>query len=391
MVMVALLVACKGKSKSSRGTIEFMAQVRATSRIADLPQRALYVTNNGNDTLSIIDVDGSRVITKALGRDGSTHQAPHHLGFARHGARLLVPFAYPDNLPVSVPTGHREHGRSEHLGQLALLSADTLDILGLLPLEENPGEIAITPDGTRALVTHFDMQRALREAAAGSVPSKLYASLLIFSVEPFARIAARPICVAPHGMAIADAGKIAIVACYGSDELAVVDLTTNALSTQRIPIGGSAPVLGVPRYGPYSVTLNPTGDLALVAELEGNEVRRFDVNHRTFVDNEPLAQGARAMMPCFASDTRAIVPLQSPDGVARLNPKTWVTEKRQQFGSECVKPHVAACSKSGRVYLACEGDHVATGHVVELDPELLTIKRTWTVGVYPDGLALRDD
>jgi hypothetical protein len=43
------------------------------------------------------------------------------------------------------------------------------------------------------------------------------------------------------------------------------------------------------------------------------------------------------------------------------------------------------------VYIVCEGDHAGPGKVIEVDPGTLEVVRSWTVGVYPDGIAFGDD
>ena len=63
----------------------------------------------------------------------------------------------------------------------------------------------------------------------------------------------------------------------------------------------------------------------------------------------------------------------------------------QHARSEADLPHVVKVTKEGRVFLVCEGDHVAPGSVVELDRESLAVKMRWHVGVYPDGIAFPDD
>jgi hypothetical protein len=67
-------------------------------------------------------------------------------------------------------------------------------------------------------------------------------------------------------------------------------------------------------------------------------------------------------------------------------------EKRVTYTQEeCKSPHVARMAKDGRVYLVCEGDHVAKGTVLEIDPKTLETKHRWTVGVFPDGIAFGDE
>jgi sugar lactone lactonase YvrE len=90
------------------------------------------------------------------------------------------------------------------------------------------------------------------------------------------------------------------------------------------------------------------------------------------------------MMPDFTADGIALVPLQSPDGLARIDTRA---PSRVAYGDECKKPHVVRVAPDGRAYVVCEGDHVAPGAVLEVDPVTLATKKRWEVGVYPDGIA----
>lgn len=355
-----------------------------------VPTHPIYVTNNGSDTLSILDRDGTRVETVSLDIEHGVHEAPHHLALdeAHHSLFVALAFPAPPKRFGAASTKHNGHGSATEPGRLAKLDLATFSVQRAYEVDENPGDVVRTPDGTKVLVSHFDMQRALREAMAGSVPSKLFASLQVYRTEPFEKIGERRLCVAPHGMTVTADSQTAVVACYGSDEIALVDLRDAELPASRFPIAGSAPVLGVPRYGPYSVTLAPNGHDVLVAELEGSEVRLFDLAARKFDSRPPLPTGGRAMMPCFQREDRAFVPIQSPDAIARVDTKQFVLEKREPLGASCTSPHVAACARDGRVYIACEGDHNTPGAVVEIDPESLAIIHRWQVGIYPDGLAI---
>ncbi|MEO8801025.1 MAG: hypothetical protein ABI551_24245, partial [Polyangiaceae bacterium] len=97
--------------------------------------------------------------------------------------------------------------------------------------------------------------------------------------------------------------------------------------------------------------------------------------------------GARAMISAFVDETGAIVPLQAPDGLARVDIATETVTAQVAFTKDqCEAPHAARKSSDGRVFVVCEGDHVKPGAVVEVDPTTLAVKARWVVGVYPDGI-----
>ena len=258
-------------------------------------------------------------------------------------------------------------------------------------VDENPGDVVLTRDRSRVLVTHFDMKRAMDVASAGGATSKMFAALQVWDAATMTLVGSRPLCVAPHGVTTTSDDKTALVACYGSDELAVVDLTSPSLPTARYPLGSSPGAPGLPTYGPYSATLSPDEKTVVVANLEGEDLCLFDREKKQFVSDRTVALGARAFMPAFVDAKTMIVPLQGPDGIVRLDLETGAVTARIGTAETCHAPHVAHVAKDGRVYVVCEGDHVAPGAVVQLDPVSLAIVKRWTVGVYPDAIGFGDD
>jgi DNA-binding beta-propeller fold protein YncE len=225
-------------------------------------------------------------------------------------------------------------------------------------------------------------------AAAGGPPSSLFATLQIWDRATLTKTGSRLLCVAPHGIVTTKDDRTAVVACYGSDELALVDLTSPSLPSARYPLGPTQGVLGAPRYGPYSALLSPDEQRIVVADLEGADVRIFDVATKRFLADKTLTLGSRVMMSDFVSADVVIAPLQSPDGLARLDVTHGAVLRRVALTkTECELPHVVRKAKDGRVYVVCEGDHTSNGAVLEVDPETLETKHRFVVGVYPDGIA----
>jgi hypothetical protein len=286
---------------------------------------------------------------------------------------------------------HAGHGRADRAGALVALDLASLGVVASAETDENPGDVVLTRDRTRVIVTHFDMQRAMREAAAGAVPSKMSATLQVWDARSMRMLASRAVCVAPHGVITTASDALAIVACYGSDEIALVDLTQPSLPVSKVPVGGAPGVLGAPRYGPYGVALSPDEALVAVADLESGDLRVLDVASRAMIASKTLVLGGRAMIPEFVGATSVLVPLQGPDGLVRVNLASATVEKRAEYtGDACRNPHAVKRARDGRVYEVCEGDHTASGALLEVDPVTLATKHRWVVGVYPDGVAFAE-
>lgn len=354
-------------------------------------ERAGYVTNNGSDSITVIDRDSpsGEATTISLDFDPDAREAPHHLAIDPGRKTVFVALAFPP-LPSSKKKKdpHGAHGGSSDLGKLARLDLGNLSVRGTVDVDENPGDVILSHDRSRVLVTHYDMKRAMDVAARGAAsPATMFAQLIVLDAKTLARVGARAVCTAPHGVVTTRDDKTAFVACYGSDELAIVDLGSTGLPTSRIPLGSAQGVPGVPRYGPYSATLSPDEKLVVVADLEGQDVRVFDRAEKRFLPDRVITLSAKAFMPAFIDATTILVPTQAPDGLVRVDlAQGKVTGRGAITKAECALPHVVKVARDARIYLVCEGDHIGAGAVVELDRESLAVKKRWVVGVYPDGI-----
>lgn len=365
----------------------------AGSVVSTPSARAAYVTNNGSDTLSVLDRDGEAVTTVPLDLEPDAREAPHHLAIDASSRSLFVALSFPpDAQPTKKRDPHAGHGSGARLGKLARLDLPGLAGRAIRDVDENPGDVVLTHDGKRVLVTHFDMKRAMDVASRGGAsPATMFASLVVLDATTMAKVGQRAVCVAPHGVVATRDGTTAFVACYGSDELAVVDLGAPSLAVARHPLGAAQGVPGVPRYGPYSATLSPDEKLVVLADLEGQDVRVFDREAKRF-EGATVPLAAKAFMPAFVDDHTLLVPLQAPDGLARVDLAARKVEARVTFAKDrCALPHVVRVARDGRVYLVCEGDHRGPGSVLEIDRATLAEKRRWQVGVFPDGIAFGDD
>ena len=160
-------------------------------------------------------------------------------------------------------------------------------------MDQNSGDVVLTHDNKRVLVTHFDMRRAMQQAKAAAITSKMYARLVVLdrrrsTSSPRARYASR------RGIAVAAKDdSFAAIACYGSDEIAIVELGNPELPTAHVPIAATAGVPGAPRFGPYSIAIAPDQKRAIVADMESADVRIIDLVARQFLADSAIPLGAR--------------------------------------------------------------------------------------------------
>jgi DNA-binding beta-propeller fold protein YncE len=345
------------------------------------------VSNNGDDTLTLVDLSVPEVVGAAgVGLDPVDLDGPHHVALDRARGEVLTVLAYP--VPPVAPGPHAAHGGSQRQGAIQRLALADLSPLGALEVETNPGDIVLSDDGQRLVVSHFDLVRAQEETELEAKRATL-AVVDPRSVGTADAPTLIPTCVAPHGVALSrPSGERAYVACYGEDALAIVDTTDPEAMPELVSLGiGGEP--GRPFYGPYAAVLSPNGDIVAVSSTESRDIRLFDVFQNRFTISIATTVAATPYFVAWSDDGRELfVPLQDPDGVVHLPVNAGSATTRWFSGDECEKPHEVVRSHAGRLFIVCEGDHVAPGKLLELDPATLETLAELYVGVYPDRLAI---
>lgn len=349
------------------------------------------VSNSLSDTLTFLSLPDARVIaTVPVGREPVDIDGPHHLALDRAQGFLVTALSYP---PPAIGSGpHGAHGASDRFGYVQKLALGDLRLLGEVRVDPNPGDVVMSGDGKRVVVTHYDVNRAL----SGKTLDEQRATVMVIDsstlVAPPARSPepkAAKVCVAPHGVALSPDANRAFVACYGEDSLAVVDLGAADLSTTRIVLEGGTSQPGASKLGPYSATLSPDGSTVAVGCLLSKEVKLFDVVSGAFRPGSWPVQGA-ALFGAWSSDGKTfVVPVQTPDALVVFDVATGSLIKQRALAGECEKPHEVTRSLSGtEIYVVCEGNRVTNGAVLVVDAQTLETKARADVGVYPDRLVV---
>lgn len=357
----------------------------------EIPDTGLaLVTNSFSDTLSVLDLaTGEDLGAYPVGRDPVSLDGPHHVVVSPSGDAVFVALSY----PVANTSGpHASHGSSTQAGYAQKLDGKDLHVLGQVRVDNNPGDIVLSADGKRLVVSHFDLQRAIKnpgdiEAARATLAVIDPAEMALTGSPAAVRV---PTCVAPHGVALSQPdGAIAYVACYGEDSLAVVDLE-KAEVVNRVPVADGVSGFGDPQFGPYSAVLSPGGGLLALGNTVSNDVRFYDVTAGKMLPGNTLSTFGSPYFPAWSADEKKLViPLQAPDGISVYDLTTGTEQAHRDFtGDECPLPHVATRLDDDTIALVCEGDHKTAGKVLWLDPETLATVRKADVGVYPDALTI---
>ncbi|WP_437730304.1 YncE family protein [Sorangium sp. So ce1335] len=350
------------------------------------------VSDSRSDTLSLISLaTGERFGVHPVGRDPVTIDGPHHVAVDPSQRALYVALSYPDLIGAVGP--HASHGGSSVAGYVQKLALDDLRPLGQVRVEPNPGDIVISEDGSRLVVSHFDLQRAIKNP--GDVDAARSSIAVIDPEEVLPSGSAAPVhipvCITAHGIALSRPdGARAYVACYGEDVLAIVDLTDPAAEVKRVPVGPS-PAMFEPSYGPYAAAMSPDGKTIAVSNVRSKDVRFFDVESGAFrePDSDAILFGSPYFVAWSPDSSRIYVPMQAPDAIQVIDVAAGSTALAyRDLTAVCDRPHIADFDGAGALFVVCEGDQIATpGRVLRLDPETLETLSDTEVGLYPDAFA----
>ena len=347
------------------------------------------ITDSLSDTLSLLDLGtGEKVGHVPVGRDPVGLDGPHHIAVDKAGGFAYIGLSYP---VVATGGPHASHGGSIQPGYVQKLSLADFRILGQVRVDANPGDIVASDDGRRVVVSHFDLERAIKNAGNLDKARATIALLDPKAVLPTGSVDPSRIttCIAPHGMVLSRPdGARAYVACYGEDVVAVVDLDKPEV-VDRIPVDASGSAIGDPKVGPYSVVLSPDGKTLALGNTVSKDVRFFDIEANAMAPSRQIDTLGAPFFPAFSEDGKRIwIPTQSPDALVLWDLESDQEITRRDFtANECKWPHVAERLDDTRIALICEGDHVTAGKALVLDAATLATQSEAVVGVYPDAIA----
>jgi len=308
---------------------------------------------------------------------------PHQVVVERGRRIAWVVHAYPN---AASSADVHSHGTSTTTGWVQGFALDDLHAAYEVQVDANPGEIAISDDGKRLVVTHFDLTSA---NAPGKTLDERRSTLALIdpsAIQPFGT--PQPdkllVCVAPHGLALSrpDA-KTAFVACYGEDAIAIVDLEDVTQPIVRVPLGDAARTEGAPVYGPYGVALSPDGARLAIGAKASNEVRFLDVASRTMQSLVvPLA--GETYVPAWSTDgTHLFVPTRNVDALVALDTTTGAVVMQRLFDADTCTAPIEAIAEAAIVYVVCEGTATKPGALVTLDAASLEVRGRVEVGLFP--------
>lgn len=381
----------------SLGEDEFWPDTRGYPGVGD---GRLVVTNNLDDTVSLLDLalvgddSLSELARVPVGFIPVEREGPHHLAVDPSGELYYIGIS---NYVVGSGSGpHGVHGAGTSDGHVFAIRASDNLMVDSVRVDRNPGDVAITPDGSRLLVTHFDVLRITEVLNAGGDESEMNSRLAIIDTATMEREAMVDACPAAHGIVLAPDASTAFMSCL-SDEMAVVDLVSDDHPVRRVPVIPAPGPVSQPICEPYALTMAPDGGTVWVSCFADGRVLPYDVEAGEMDPSRDVAAlPGKAVFGAFADDGATLyIPYQRPDGIAVIDPATGDLERDVPLdGEDCVFPHVLMPTDDGaRILLICEGDHtdpndLQPGSLVVLDRATMTVEHTVTLGLFPDDIGV---
>lgn len=359
----------------------------------------LVVTNNGDDSLSVVAPDGTGPVLRVpAGLQPIEPEGPHHLSASPDGAALYV------NISYSVVGGgggpHGAHGNGTMPGYVLKLSTSDGSLIAKALVDRNPGDNELSPDGATLYVTHYDIPGWIKGVAMGDIRIG-DSNLIALDTATMAVKWRVPICPAAHGMRLARDGNTLYATC-GPDEIVVVDLTQTPAGVRRVPLPGFSEGEGCLRC-PYAVSVAPD-DSVWVASIgsssRGGGIDVYDPATGAFDTARSVNLLGRALFPAFVAATtgsgyRAYVPEQQGAAgdfvrvydVATAGAALVDTLEPISIRNDCQNAHVVDIA-AGEARVVCEGDHRRPGSMVFIDLAAQSVVRSLPLGIFPDDIAV---
>jgi YVTN family beta-propeller protein len=350
----------------------------------------IVTTNNGDDTLSVVDPGSARVLWRIpVGFIPVELEGPHHVS-----ADPLGQFFFVNLSEAVVGSGsgpHGQHGSGTQPGYTLKLDAQNGVLAGYATVDPNPGDNTISADGKTLYVTHYDLLKWALGARLGDFRMGDSTLAIIDTATMNVRMKV-PICPAAHGLRLSADGMTAYATC-GPDEIAVV--STQTFAVQRVLLPGIPQESSSCEHCPYALGVAPDGtvwvsSLGLAGGgMGGGGVDIYNPATGAFDPTKAISYSGRAV---FASFTHSATPYKAYVPEQGFIDRVHVYQGGQEMGAispthdQCFNAHMVIVSDDDRWgYLICEGDHAGPGTFALLDLQALSVVNFAPLGVFPDG------
>lgn len=232
----ASVVALNSKDDGADAGEDSTAAVLASHR--GMVEGTVWVANEGGGSLTAIDAATNQVATTVTGIEG-----PHNVQVSSDGAWVWTV--------------------SGHDGYAAMLTADSLDLHGVVPTGSAPAHVVVSPDGATAYTTNG------ADDTVSVIDTSTMKTTETIKVGP-----------GPHGLRPSPDGRWLVVANVAGTTLSVIDTQSNQLVT-NIEVGKA----------PAQVAFSPDGQF-VYASLNGQDaVAKVDMATRELMGVVTVGDG----------------------------------------------------------------------------------------------------
>lgn len=328
------------------------------SSVAHAQSPKLYVCNQGEATVSIIDMDTKTVDTTVdlKARGFSENAKPHHV--------------------VAEPDG--EYWYVTLIGENTILKFNRQnEIVGRVDEFEVPGLLALVPSSNRLY--------AGRSMSAVDPPKSMG---IINRADMTVKDRVDTFFPRPHPLAASQGGKHVFIASLATNQLMGLDMESG--DTELTRLGGDTQTL-------VQFALTPDGSTLIAGGQRTGQLLLFDATQAPALSvTDTLTVGKQPWHPVITSDgSTAYVPNKQSHSISVVdldNPSVSATIE----GEGLAQPHGAVLSSDGKYLFVSnnnrkgtyspEGDNPDAGTVTVIDTETQEIAKVIEVGTYPTGV-----
>ncbi|MBI2487103.1 MAG: beta-propeller fold lactonase family protein [Deltaproteobacteria bacterium] len=242
-------------------TIDFSKN--CTARFGLPSAHFAYVTNEGDNSVSVIDTSSNIVVDTinvgdspvgiAISPDDAFIYVANQFGdsvsvvdTSTNGVIATVSVGFgPRHLAVS-PDGTRVYVVNEFENSLSVIDTSTNSVVNTITVGDTPQEVAVSPDGMRVYVTNYvDGSVSVIDTSTNTVIDTVFVGIL-----------PKGIVISPDGSRIYVANSRDDVSFPDGNSVSVIETLTNSVEN-NISVG----------TGPWSLSFNPDGTRLYVAHL----------------------------------------------------------------------------------------------------------------------------
>jgi len=328
--------------------------------------KKVYVSNQGDDLISVISAEHN-IVTRLLPvGDSPALDVPHNL-FVDAQQRFLY---------VSLIGS----------GEIWKFDAATDAFVGKAPAGNASANVVVSPEGSKAYVTNWDITNPNGRAVQ------------VIDTATLTKIQQINVGLAPHGISFSHDGKFIYVTNYLSDSVSILNAADNT-ETARVLLAPDVNPVRSSKYQPLQVALTPDDRFAYVTCFASDEVRVIDTAAKNVIAAvrvgkapfllEVTPDGRFVYVANQQSDNMSVIRVADNQAVATIESPSFANPHGIAFTSDGRYAYVTNENLSGDYNPHHPTEHGGkTGNVMVIDTKTLQVVKTIEVEADPTGIAV---